>query len=373
MKKTLMYCPLLDGRIVDSIQKFSVEVLENLLRFQERITDYLPIKLRGITPLQMSISEPPFIDIENNKELHFDSIVVDKERENKLNEFWQKHNMLINKPEILPPTSREINFVAAAIMWLQSSWDKKHLAKKFDYEVLENYSCLGQTINVKGFSLSNVNIALQGIDEVSAEVDLGNNIFVEFTDISAFGVDSFEDEFSLYIKVLQNKFDYSVEGQLISPCINEEVNVKNHLKDMYWNSYDSLYRLKIVASEALTKLKLDEKGVEVRAEVSASASMVFTCAVNNDRKYCLQISNGLVVNIRYKKQPIFVAYIPQEKFQRNIDAYEAELLRLIGDGVVVTHPIETQNSKQDFPTNSIQSPEEGGIFPSEQDDVIGSY
>jgi hypothetical protein len=91
--------------------------------------------------------------------------------------------------------------------------------------------------------------------------------------------------------------------------------ISNHLKDINWNSRDSLYQVYVESSEALTKLKLNETGVEARAETVATSRILLTCCASSmPRSYSLTIKHGLVVDIRYKNKPIFVAYVPQERF-----------------------------------------------------------
>ena len=91
--------------------------------------------------------------------------------------------------------------------------------------------------------------------------------------------------------------------------------ISNHLAGINWNSNDSLYQVHVESSEALTKLKLNEKGVEARAETVAISRMVLGYSANSrPRAYSLIIKHGLVVDIRYKNKPIFVAYVPQERF-----------------------------------------------------------
>ena len=313
-----MYCPLNDGHIVDSVQTFAFETFKEIFKARGKIFNKdRPIKLRGGNNFHRLICDLPVIQIQDNDFFFFDKIVADESRKNLLNDFWIRNKMQIEKPFIPPSTLREIPFVAAAVMNLKTKWPEKHGAGKWEYEIKPEDSHSQTPLNIKGYWLSKVPIALEEDKEVSACIDLGEDFSIRLSDINAFGKEcEFENELSLYSKVVNKRFSYFEKGPLIAPCIEEEKIVKNHLAGLYWSCDEGIYHVRINSSEALTKLKLNEKGVEARAETKADCDILITSCVSHERSYSLKIINGLVIDIRYKNQTIFVAYIPQEYFQR---------------------------------------------------------
>jgi hypothetical protein len=310
-----MYCPLNDGQVVAEIQKFSQKTFEEKVQgFRETV------QLKGTNDFQNLICTLPVIDINQSDILIFDKVAADYERRHLLDAFWKKHQMQLDKPSIPKPTDRELYFAVAALMQLKAFWDKRHKAEKEEYIISASDAYTGKNLPIKGYRLRNVGIALDDrYTEVSAIIRLGNNVDIRLSDITAFGSRDLEirDEQHLYELIATTKLSYFSDGSLIAPCIEEEMTVKNHLKDIHWISKDNFYHVIVDSSEALTKLKLNEEGVEARAETVAVSRMLITASAHNIKKtYQLTIKHGLVVDIRYKDQSIFVAYVPQQKFMK---------------------------------------------------------
>ena len=317
MKKTIMYCPLNDGHVIAEIQKFAQET------FEERVSgfegEYGTIALEGINAFQKLICTLPVIDLPNSDILFFDKVVADYDHKHRLDDFWDKNKMELQKPVVQESTERDIFFVVAALMQLKAHWDKKHRAETYAYDIPAEDSHTKQKLKIKGYQLKGVELAVDhDFNEVSVLIRLGHDIDIRLSDITAFSSKDLKifDEKHLYDLISSTELRYYVtDGRLIAPCIEETMMVSNHLKGINWNSNDSLYQVHVESSEALTKLKLNEKGVEARAETIAISRMVLGCCASSmPRSYSLIIKHGLVVDIRYKNQPIFVAYVPQEKF-----------------------------------------------------------
>jgi hypothetical protein len=317
MKKTIMYCPLNDGHVVAEIQKFAQTT------FEERVdgfkTAYGMVTLEGSNAFQSIICNLPVIDIENSDILLFDKVVADYDHQRRLDIFWEKNKMELQKPSVQQSTERELYFVVAALMQLKAHWDKKYRAEKYMYDIPPEDAYTKEKLKIKGYRLRSVELALDhGFNEVSARIRLGHDIDIRLSDITAFGSKDLEilDENHLYDLSSSTELRYRVsDGRLIAPCIDETLIISNHLKNINWNSRDSLYQVYVESSEALTKLKLNEIGVEARAETIATSRILLTCCASSaPRSYSLTIKHGLVVDIRYKNKPIFVAYVPQEKF-----------------------------------------------------------
>lgn len=313
--KTIMYCPLNDGHIIKEIQDLAQKI------FEEKVNGFTfqhgTITLAGESPFQEMICNLPVVDIANSDILLFDKVVADYDHKHLLDYFWKKNTMELSKPSVQKSTAREIFFVVAALMQLKSTWNVKHRAKKYDYNILASDSETQKELRIKGYSLQSVDIALKDNSEVSASIYLGNDITLQLSDLTAFGGNNLNirNEHHLYELVSSTTMYYFHTGSLFAPCIEEKCMVENHLEGISWSSYHQLYKVSIQSSEALTKLKLNEKGVEARAETVAHARMLYTSSVCNMPKvYRLVITHGLVVDIRYKNQSIFVAYIPQKKF-----------------------------------------------------------
>jgi hypothetical protein len=322
-KNTIMYCPLNDGHIVSEIQKFAQAT------FADKIPDfralYGNVQLEGTNEFQNLICTLPVIDVISSSILAVDTIAVDYHHKDLLDDFWKKNHMELEKPIIPQSTDRELFFVVAALMQLKAFWDKNYKAKKDPYVIASDDSYTGETLPIDGYRLKEVFLALDThhTGAVSASIDLDQEITLRLSDITAFGPkDLFvRDEKHLYDLITHTKLSYFYEGTLVAPCIEESLMVKNHLQGMHWLSKNpsdytqGLYQVQVESSEALTKLKLNEKGVEARAETVAVGRMVFGCSANAlPRSYLLTITHGLVVDIRYHNQSIFVAYVPQERF-----------------------------------------------------------
>lgn len=312
-KKTIMYCPLNDGHIVSEIQNFSQKTFEERVR---NFRQYGPVTLEGPTEFQKLICSLPVIDIEQSPILYFDKVVADEDNKKKLDVFWEKNKMELDKPEIPPSSAQELSFVVAAIMQLKAKWDKEHDAKKHSYSINEKDAYTKQKLDIKGYQLQKVDIALKDDGEVSARIDLGNNVSIRLSDLTAYGDKDLciANEYDLYRLITETDMRYFAKGTLVAPCIEEQYKVPNHLRNIHWSSSDGLYRVCIEKSDALTKLKLSEKGVEARAETVAVSRMLLGCAVRHERHFRLTIKHGLVVDIRYRDKPIFMASIPQERF-----------------------------------------------------------
>lgn len=314
-KKTIMYCPLNDGHIVSEIQKFSQQTFEK--RVQGFRAQYGIVSLQGTNDFQRLICKLPAIRIQPSDILLFDKVVADYDNKKKLDDFWEKNEMQLQKPTIKKSTSSNIYLAVAALMQLKASWDKKHYAKKQEYSINAAESHNHKEQNIRGYHLSKVGIALRNDVEVSASIDLDHDVSIRISDLTLFGSKKFNilDEKDLYQLVTTSTVEYDHEGKLLAPCIEEKFIVTDHLRKMGWASKDALYKVNVESSEALTKLKLNEKGVEARAETYASARMLVGCSKHDIRRfYQLTIKHGLVIDIRYRNQTIFVAYVPQERF-----------------------------------------------------------
>lgn len=313
-KKTIMYCPLNDGHIISEIQNFSQKkFVETVKNFEK---EYGKVQLEGTNDLQKMICKLPVVPVTSSPIFSFDKIAVDDEHKEQLDTFWEKNKMELDKPKIPPSSERELHFVVAALMKLKTKWAPIHKADETTYTIDAEDAYNNEELNIKGYDLSKVGIALKDDKEVSAYINLGNDISIRLSDLTAFGSKDLhiEDERGLYNLITTNNMQYYQKGTLIAPCIEETLTVANHLQGINWMSKDELYQVHIESSEALTKLKLSEKGVEARAETVAVARMVYTCMASRERSYYLTITHGLVVDIRYRKQSIFVAYVPQERF-----------------------------------------------------------
>lgn len=316
--KTIMYCPLNDGYIISLIQTFIRE------KFYDVMGYHLPdknVKLDGDNEFQKLICDLPVTQVQSEK-LKFDTVVADYETANLLNKFWLEHKMELEKPTI-PKSSEDVFFfVVAALMQLKTTWPGKHKAKTSKYEISADKSYSGDVLFIKGYRLSKVEIATSkhNGNEVSAKVWLDDNISITLSDLTAFGepkevVKKMKDEESLYEIIKETSMSHFHAGILVAPCIDEKFMASNHLEGINWQSEDKQHSARIDGSETLTKLKLSEKGVEVRAETVAVGRMVLGCSASSrPRTYHLNIEHGLVVDIRYDDELIFVAFVPQEKF-----------------------------------------------------------
>jgi len=316
MKKTIMYCPLNDGHIISEIKNFAQQTFEeNVGGFRAM---YGKVALKGTNPFQELICTLPTIDITKSDILLFDKVVADYEHKRYLDLFWEKNKMELEKPSVSKSTVRDLYFVVAALMQLKADWAEQYSAKEDEYSIDAKDSYSRENLDIKGYRLKGVHIAVNtNDDEVSVCIDLGSNVDIRLSDITAFGSKDLKisNEKHLYDIVSGIDMRYFHTGSLLAPCIEERMVVKDHLKAIHWTSEDSLYQVHVENSEALTKLKLNEKGVEARAETVATTRMVLGCSASNmPRSYRLIITHGLVVDIRYKKQSIFVAYVPQERF-----------------------------------------------------------
>lgn len=316
MKRTIMYCPLNDGHIIREIQDFSQKIFEQKVeRFTEK---YGIVKVQGTNDFQKLICTLPAIDIANSDILLFDKVVADYEHRRLLDAFWKKNQMELQKPDVPKSTDRDLYFVVVALMQLKVDWDKRHSAKKDTYTIDSKESYSKRDLEIKGYRLKGVPIAVNADDEeVSVCIDLGNHVDIRLSDISAFGSKNLKisHEKHLYDIISSVDMRYYHHGSLLAPCVEEKMFMQDHLKDIQWISNDFLYQVHVENSEALTKLKLSEKGVEARAETYATTRMLIGCSARNmPRSYHLTITHGLVVDIRYKKQSIFVAYVPQDRF-----------------------------------------------------------
>ncbi len=315
--KTIMYCPLNDGHVISEIKKFAQETFEE--KIQGFRTTYGTVGLEGTNAFQELICMLPVIGIQSSNILLFDKVVADYEHSRRLDAFWEKNKMELQKPNVQKSTERDLYFVVAALMQLKAHWDKRHRAEKYEYDISAEDSYIKKKLNIKGYRLKNVELAVdKDFNELSVIVRLGHDIDIRLSDITAFGDRNLKisDEKHLYDLVTSTKLKYYVpNARLIAPCIEETLMVSNHLQGINWKSKDSLYQVHVESSEALTKLKLNEKGVEARAEtVAVSRMRLGCCASSIPKTYCLVIKHGLVVDIRYKKESIFLAYVPQERF-----------------------------------------------------------
>jgi len=312
-----MYCPLNDGHIIKEIHAFSQETFEaKVPNFRNQ---YGLVKLQGTNPFQDLICALPALDVATSDILVFDKVVADYEHSDRLTAFWEKYQMQSSKPSILPPTPRKLVFVVAALMQLNAFWDKRHKAQKYTYTIPAVDAYTKEKLPIKGFRLQDVLIALdKNGSAVSVIIDLGHGIDIRLSDLTAFGPKDLKirDAQHLYELITATKMNYSTHGTLIAPCIEEELTIPNHLQNINWESPDHLCQVNIDSSEALTKLKLNEKGVEVRAETVAVLSLKIASRVTARPKE-LTITNGLAVDIRYHDTSIFVGCIPQERFIPN--------------------------------------------------------
>lgn len=313
-----MYCPLNDGHIVRKIHEFAQKTFEE--KVENFRNEYGTIQLKGTNEFQKIICNLPVIDIQNSDILVFDKEIVDYENQHRLDEFWKKHQMELEKPTVPKSTDRKIYFAVVALMQLKAFWNKKHKAEKHEYVIPAKEVHIQRNLKIRGYRLNDVRIALgKNSNEISAYIDLGGDINIRLSDLTAFGDKKkldIHNEKCLYELVVSTDIKYCYNGTLIAPCVGERMTVPDHLKSIGWESKDFLYQVNVESSKALTKLKLNEKGVEARAETIANVSMLIGCSLHNIPKtYRLIITHGLVVDIRYKNQPIFIAYIPQKNFQ----------------------------------------------------------
>jgi hypothetical protein len=312
-----MYCPLNDGHIIGVIEQFAQETFEHRIPGFQNV--YGTLELQGTNDFQKLICRLPVIHVEKSDILLFDKVVADYEHEHRLAIFWEKNQMELQKPSIPKSTDRELFFVVAALMQLKAFWDESHKAEKRPYTISAADSYLNKDLRIQGYYLKNVRIALKDDCEVSVEMNLGHDITIRLSDITVFGAKDLiiHDEKHLYELITNMDLHYNHDGSLIAPCIEEKLMIPNHLKGICWMSQDELYQVHVERSEALTKLKLNEKGVEARAETVATSRILIGCSASNMRRsYQLIITHGLVVDIRCHGQPIFVAYVPQERFMK---------------------------------------------------------
>lgn len=313
-----MYCPLNDGHIIHGIQKFAQEIFEEKVSGFRQM--YESVRLKGTNDFQNLICTLPAIDISNSDILLFDKVAADYDNKNLLDEFWEKHQMQLQKPSVSKSTDREIFFVVAALMQLKAFWDPQHAARIYYYNIYAADSYANEDMAIKGFLLGNVRVALnKHFEAVSVIVDLGQDITIRLSDHTVFGNRYLEihDEKQLYEMITATQMNYFADGSLLAPCIEEIMMVENHLQGINWISNDSLYQVHVESSEALTKLKLNEKGVEARAETVAKSKMLIGASMHDMPKtYQLKIVHGLIVDIRHKDQSLFVVYVPQERFIR---------------------------------------------------------
>ena len=302
-----MYCPLLDGHIIEETKKLAQA------KFLEEI--YGPIQLSGKDEFQDLICALPVIPAKDSDILHFNTIVADKAREAEVAIFWKQEHMQMQQPEIKESTDVVLNYIVATVLSLQTQWNTKHKAKQHDYRIASSESHTGEAVSFKGYTLEEVKIALnRSGHEISACIQLNDTISIRLTDMAAFGNKNLEilDEKTLYTLVKDNPFSYPVSGKIIAPCIKDEARMDDHLKDIGWIS-PSGDRVTITASQSLVQLQLNEKGVEAHAFAFALPEIVYAEG-KVGREYCLYIINDLVVDIRINDKIALVGYFPQHRF-----------------------------------------------------------
>lgn len=313
--ETIMYCSLNDGHINKEINNFAQEAFEDMIEeFHEK---YGTVELQGTNDFQNIICKLPAIHVAPSAILKFDKVIADFDTQHRLTDFWEEHQMESEKPSIPVSTSKELFFVVAALMQLKATWKKEHKAENYNYDISARDAYSHEKLGIKGYHLRDVTLSLNDDVAVSAHVDLGNGINIRLSDVTAFGGKDLKifSEHHLYELIANSNLLYHHTGSLLAPCIEEKVVIKDHLKDINWKSNDNLYQVIVQSSEALTKLKLNEKGVEARAETVTRTRMLMTSALRDTPKYYqLIIKHGLVVDIRYRNTSIFVAYVPQERF-----------------------------------------------------------
>ena len=184
-----------------------------------------------------------------------------------------------------------------------------------------------QQKTIRGFRLSNVSIGMNQKDvEVIAKINLGEKLSVLLADVSAFAntFEVFEQEiitpFDVYKKLVGFNAYYWELGTLYAPNVNDEHRIKDHLATIEYITEhetfpdDWIEKIIIHESEQWAKLELSKWGIKARAEAYARGSIVLGCAVSDERHYHLSITRGLVTAICYENQPLFVAYVPQNRF-----------------------------------------------------------
>jgi len=313
--KTLLYCPLLDGHIMQEIRNLAKEL------FEDGITDFVKtygrVELRGKTEFQKLICTLPVVPIQDSDILHFSKVVADKEREQLLIDFWEKEKMQLTRPEIPDDMPLQKCYVIAAVMVLKAHWCEEYAAEKKDYPILPEESATGEELSIKGYRLDNVELAMNEEGKVvSACIRLDDDITIRLSDVTAFGDKDIEipDVMTLYTLVQNHSLDYRVSGYLIAPCIDEEVKVKDHLTGIGWNDpCGDGYGVEVTRSQALVQLKLNEEGVEARAETVAEVCFTFGDC-DDTPHYGLKIAHGLIIDIRRGEESLIVGYVPQHRF-----------------------------------------------------------
>ena len=322
MKKNIIYSPLLD-----------IEIMRLLLDYVKEYDQKANLEFKSSSPLQDILKDIPIDLYQSVQDLKgepflFESIIGDHSSKKLFDAFRERNNFSLNIPLPPKPFENTIFVTAAAIMEFIQTWPGFCRSKKQNYNIVKEDSFSGTEIEVAGFCLHNVNVAIktgtQSTETVSATLELGNNFSLNFCDLSAFeNGKSLRDEKADFATLL-NLIDVKTisshkKSYLYCPCIEVSENVKNHLKGLsYKNTVLNpfLEKVEITFSETFGKLKLSEKGVEMRVETVASARMVFSArATQETTPPPLVIKNGLVLRLYHDETLIFIAYIPQENFQ----------------------------------------------------------
>ncbi|MFA6255915.1 MAG: hypothetical protein WC606_01905 [Candidatus Absconditabacterales bacterium] len=334
-KKAIMWCPLTDVHVV----KKGTERIQEIVGAGNHI-----VKLSGSNLFQSlvccmtvsSVSEIPTSSI-----FKFATIVVDKETEHLLAQFAKENKMELEFIEIPEQEPGIYHFLSVAVLNFDATWFIMHKPDDKEYTIPSSNSFLGKELKIKGFSLEDAQLALDptGAYAVSALINLNcpmedvlknvlkegdvptfeemkSDFHVRLSDLSAFGEPSavrekIRTEMDLYELITESHLKYEKTGDVTVPNVLTKDEVQDQLTGINWEAEGGIPIAKIDNSMSLTKLKLSQAGISAHAE---SLGRIMTLGVGSDLKFI--ITHGLIVEIRYKDELFFMAYVPQELFEK---------------------------------------------------------
>ncbi len=264
-----------------------------------------------------------------------DSTIGTHAEHSDIEKFKKKNNFSMPTPVPRKQNdSRVLECLALAVMELITKWPAKHNAEKKNYLIEPADSKSKKELAVSGYCLSKALMAVKKEKTekaVSARIFLEDDFWIQLADVSAYASSASDFEslvrepHELYSIVKGKPLHHGWKGHVDAPCINESYDISDHLKGITYTAKHPhdyhgnrpLEEIRIIGSGARAKLKLSEWGVEARAEGYAIGHMKLVASASGRREpyYPLVITHGLIASIWHVDTPIFLAYIPQEKFE----------------------------------------------------------
>ncbi len=235
-----------------------------------------------------------------------------------LEKFTKRNNLQLHV-SLQPPGAVMENLTTASVFEYMQKWPNSYQPQHHTYTIVQERSFTGNALEVDGFLLSHVSVG-RNTDGmcVSARIDMGDRVVVTITNIDAFeDWKHFLQSTAHYGKLLGlvfPKLEYIQDGYLCVPtvdCVNHSIN---HLKYMLF-MVDASQKGVIIESEMHAELQLSKDGIRAYSQTTAlSGSLGGGHSRLVPEKTCF-IDTGLVLDITYKDELVFTAFVPQESFK----------------------------------------------------------